>query len=392
MDQTRIKYLLKQYAAGALTGEEQQELEQLLSSPAREELAEQLALIAGQETPSASPVAEERSLETFRRIVSADKPGKRASPWKTGWRWLSAAAVALLCLSAAAYLLLNRRQQPPAVAQTRPAMPEKQPGRHTAVLTLADNSVVELDSLGNGHIVNQGGSRVLMANGQLAYEPQAGSGTATPAFNKISTPRGGEFTITLPDGTRVWLNAASSLKFPTVFSGPKREVELTGEAYLEVAEDKAHPFEVKVRDINVAVLGTKFNIMGYEDEANIVTTLLSGSVRVTSPGNPARLLAPGQHAVIGGRDGSLQVGKADVEEELAWKNGIIYFNGANIRQIMRQVSRWYDVDVEYKGNVVNMDFTCTVSRNDKLSKLLGLLELTGAVHFSMEGNTITVQP
>lgn len=392
MDQQRIDHLLKQYAAGALTGEEQQELEQVLAQPARKELEERISALLEERGDISQAVAfnETTSRETFDRIIAADKPlPRRIKPMR---KWLSAAAVALLCISAGGYFLLDRAKQPAGTAQTQGTKPEKSPGRNAAILYLADNSAVELDSLGNGILAAQGGASVVMKNGQLSYLPQQpGDSQPAPAFNRIVTPRGGEFTIVLPDGTRVWLNAASSLTFPTVFSGAKREVELTGEAYLQVAEDRSHPFEVKIRDVNVAVVGTQFNIMGYEDESGIVTTLVTGSVRITAPGNDAKLLAPGQHAVVD-RSGALRIEKADVAEETAWKNGRIHFERTSIRQIMRQVSRWYDVDIAYRGNVADMDFTCTVSRRDKLSKLLALLEMTGAVHFTMEGNTIVVQP
>jgi ferric-dicitrate binding protein FerR (iron transport regulator) len=395
MNQTRTNYLLKQYASGMLTPEEQQEMGNLLSQTDREALVQYIADLAQQEVHPSLPITEEKLTETFQKIVSADKtanPAISAARVKTRFRWLSAAAVLLLSFSAFVYFMVNRRKNPEAVSQVKLVKPEKQAGRNTAILTLADNSVVGLDSLNNGLITTQGGSRVMLANGQLAYVPPMNENTAAISYNKITTPRGGEYTITLPDGTKVWLNAASSLKFPTVFSGDKREVELTGEAYLAVAEDKVHPFEVKIGSVNVSVHGTQFNIMGYEDENSIVTTLVSGSVEVSSAGNAAQLLAPGEHAVLKNDASDLYIEKADVDEETAWKNGRTYFNGANIRQIMRQVARWYDVDVQYKGNMVNMDFTCTVSRKDKLSKLLGLLELTGAVHFTMEGNTIIVQP
>jgi transmembrane sensor len=395
MNQTRTNYLLKQYASGMLTPEEQQELDNLLSQTDREALVQYLAGMAQQEEYAPLSITEEQSAETFRKIVSPDKtanPNIHATPVKTRFRWLSAAAVLLLALSAVVYFMVYRLKNPEAISLVKPVKPEKQAGRNTAILTLADSSIVELDSLNNGLITTQGGSRVMLANGQLAYVSPTNEKTTAIIYNKITTPRGGEYTITLPDGTKVWLNAASSLRFPTAFSGNKREVELTGEAYLAVAEDKDHPFEVKIGNVHVSVHGTQFNIMGYEDENSIVTTLVSGSVEVSSTGNAARLLAPGEHAVLKNDTGDLYIEKADVEEETAWKNGRTYFNGANIRKIMRQVARWYDVDVQYKGNMVNMDFTCTVSRKDKLSKLLGLLELTGAVHFTMEGNTIIVQP
>ena len=395
MNQARTNYLLKQYAAGLLTAEEQQELENMLSQTDREELAQYIAGLAQQGHHSFIPITEEKAAETFKKIISTDKTGTSQTYTVKGYiryRWLGAAAVFLLSLSAVVYFMVNRRKDPGAISQTKLIKPEKQAGRNTAILTLADNSIVELDSLNNGLVATQGGSRVMLANGQLAYVASTNEKTAAITYNKITTPRGGEYTITLPDGTRVWLNAASSLKFPTVFSTAKREVELTGEAYLDVAKDKEHPFEVKIRNTYVTVHGTEFNIMGYEDEDRIVTTLVEGSVQVSTPGNAPQLLAAGDHAVVKNDSDNFYIEKADVEEETAWKNGRTYFNGANIRQIMRQVARWYDVDVQYKGNVVNMDFTCTVSRKDQLSKLLNLLELTGAVHFSMEGNTIIVQP
>ncbi|WP_315815318.1 FecR family protein [Paraflavitalea speifideaquila] len=395
MEQSRIKYLLQQFAARAITADEQQELEQLLAASNRDELVEDIAMLAERDDHSSYMVTEETAARTFSNILAADKTNTAGSTGinrMISRRWFSAAAVVLLLLSAGAWFIFSRRQKPPSITQVKLPKPEKEPGRNTAILTLADSSQVEIDSLGNITLPRQGGSQVLVKDKQLAYIPQPGGDPATIAYNTISTPRGGEFTVTLSDGTKVWLNAASSLQFPTTFTGAKREVELTGEAYLAVAEDKDHPFEVKIRNVNVAVLGTQFNINGYEDENSIVTTLVSGAVRITAPGNQPRILAPGDHAVVENNAGYLHVEKADIEEETAWKNGRTYFNGANIRQIMRQVSRWYNVDVQYKGNVANMDFTCTVSRKDKLSKLLALLELTGAVNFTMEGNTIIVQP
>ncbi|WP_127124849.1 FecR family protein [Pseudoflavitalea rhizosphaerae] len=393
MDQNRINYLLKQFAEGNITSDEKVELEILLSSPNREELVEYITSLMQQERASGFVSTSNSNTGTFGKIISSDKtnittigPASRIRPRF----WIGAAAAVILLLSIGAwfYLSRNKKDEPARIAATRKAIPEKDPGRNTAILTLGDNSFVELDSAGNGVISTQGGSVVQLANGELAYQAQANAGTVT--YNKISTPKGGEFTVTLSDGTKVWLNAASSIRFPTVFSGSKREVELTGEAYMEVTEDSKHPFEVKIRGVNVTVLGTQFNVNGYEDEDELVTTLVSGRVRVSATGSNDQLLQPGQHAVFNNGNGHLFVEKADVAEETAWKNGKTWFNGANIRQIMRQISRWYNVDVEYRGNVVNMDFTCTVSRKDKLSKLLSLLELTGAVEFTMEGNTIIV--
>jgi len=393
MKENQLSHLLRKFAAGELTGEEQQQLEKLLSDPNRDELAEQVATLM-ENTHPAPVTAEPSTADTFSYIIAADKtvPAEPNRARRISLRWLVAAAVLLVSFSAVLYFMTGEKEPSLAnVTKPIPVKPEKDPGRNTAILTLADNSEVALDSVGNGLVATQAGTKVLLKDGQLSYKHSADA-PQTVAYNKITTPRGGEYQITLSDGTKVWLNAASSLTFPTVFTGPNREVVLTGEAFLEVAKDVQHPFVIKVKDMNVSVLGTELNIMSYDDEPETVTTLVSGSVRVSSPGNADQVLTPGQHAVINNQTGNVVVKNADIEEETAWKNGRIHFTAANIRKIMRQVSRWYDVDIRFEGNVQNLDFTCTVSRKDKLSKLLQLLELTRAVHFTMEDNTVIVQP
>lgn len=392
MDQNRINYLLRQFASGEITATELNELEIICALPDQEALMAHISSLIAQESTQAPQNTQPASEKIFHEVISSDKPAiGRVRPIRR-YRLFAAAAVLLLLVTTGAYFFFRKDQQNNTIAESKPVKPEKNPGRNTAVLTLADGSKIELDSAGNGIIATQGATNVLLQQGQLAYDAQQNVAEKSVAYNTITTPRGGEFALTLPDGTKVWLNAASSLRFPTVFTGGKRRVELTGEAYLEVAEDKAHPFEVQIRDVNVSVLGTQFNIMGYDDEPMLVTTLVSGAVKVETAGKFPQMLVPGEHAVLDHSSGKLLVEKADIVEETAWKNGQIHFNGANIRQIMRQVSRWYDADIVFKGNVADLDFTCTVSRKDKLSKLLGLLELTGAVHFTMENGKIIVQP
>lgn len=392
MDQNRINYLLRQFASGEITATELNELEIICALPDQEALMAHISTLIAQESTQAPQNTQPASEKIFNEVISSDKPAIGQVRPIRRYRMFAAAAVLLLIVTTGAYFFFRKEEQNNTIAESKPVKPEKNPGRNTAVLTLADGSKIELDSAGNGIIATQGATNVLLQQGQLAYDAQQNTTEKSVAYNTITTPRGGEFAITLPDGTKVWLNAASSLRFPTVFTGGKRKVELTGEAYLEVAEDKAHPFEVQIRDVNVSVLGTQFNIMGYDDEPTLVTTLVSGSVKVEAAGKSPQMLVPGEHAILNHTSGSLSVEKADIVEETAWKNGQIHFNGANIRQIMRQVSRWYDADIVFKGNVADLDFTCTVSRKDKLSKLLALLELTGAVHFTMENGKIIVQP
>jgi ferric-dicitrate binding protein FerR (iron transport regulator) len=193
----------------------------------------------------------------------------------------------------------------------------------------------------------------------------------------------------LADGTQVWLNAASSIRFPVVFTGAERKVEITGEVYFEVSKNAAIPFKVKTAASEVVVLGTHFNVNAYDDEAAVKTTLLEGSVKIIAAGQPIKYLQPGQQSAINKQGTITVLNNADIEEALAWKNGRFQFNSADLKSILRQISRWYDVDVVYKGNV-NLHFTGQLTRNDNVSKVFEELVLTGEVHFKIEGKKIIV--
>jgi ferric-dicitrate binding protein FerR (iron transport regulator) len=274
------------------------------------------------------------------------------------------------------------------------------PGSEKAVLTLADGSTIILDNAANGNVAQQGGTKIIkLDNGQLAYD--AGRNTHRRVlsgellYNTISTPRGGQYQITLPDGTKVWLNAASSIKFPTAFSGSTREVEMTGEAYMEIAKNSKQPFRVKANGTEIQVLGTSFNINAYSDEEAVKTTLIEGRVRVSSLKSNV-ILKPGQQARIALAVSSDQQAKgitvvndADIQQALAWKNSLFKFNDASIEVIMRQLARWYNLDVVYEGNVTKT-FLATIPRNVPISQVLEALEITGAVKFKVEANKVTV--
>lgn len=266
-------------------------------------------------------------------------------------------------------------------------------GGNKAVLTLADGSQVMLDDTGNGKIAEQKGISITKTkDGQLVYRVNhpalsAASGKEpVVTYNTISTPRGGQYQVVLPDGTQVWLNASSSIKFPTYFAASERSVKLMGEAYFEVAKNKDKPFVVNVEEISVEVLGTHFNVMAYKDEQSINTTLLEGAVRITK-NNQSRVLMPGQQAVV--KD-DIQVEKAS-GDVIAWKNGLTSFKDADIRTIMRQVARWYDVEVNYEGDIPKRLFTGEISRKANLSELIKIIELSN-IRLKLEGNVITVMP
>lgn len=304
-----------------------------------------------------------------------------------------AASFLLLVVSGSIYFLLNKNKEPRQLAQRQtqalaPANADITPGGNKALLTLADGSVIELDSAANGLLGTQGLSEIVkLENGQLAYRVNGRLLTENDEafYNTITTPRGGQYQVTLSDGTKVWLNAASSIRFPVVFTGKERRVEVTGETYFEVASDVTKPFQVKAEQSEVEVLGTHFNINAYKDEENLKVTLLEGKVRVSS----SITLLPGQQAQLSANNQITTSNNVDLEEVMAWKNGRFQFKSADLRSILRQISRWYDVDVEYRGNV-NLHFTGQLTRNQNVSKVFEHLELTGEVHFRTEGRKIIV--
>lgn len=266
------------------------------------------------------------------------------------------------------------------------------PGNNKATLTLSDGSNIDLTDSKKGLLSKQGSVAVgKSGEGEIVYNAKEGEAKSpVTLYNMISTPRGGQYQVVLSDGTKVWLNAASSIKFPTVFTGHERKVELTGEAYFEVAKNKDMPFKVAVDHMSVEVLGTHFNVDAYKDEEVIKTTLLEGAVKLVT-GDRQAYLKPGQQATLNQQQ-SFNIRSVNTEEAVAWKNGYFIFNNENIQGIMRKISRWYDVEVVYKGKVDEQDFGGTVSRFDSVTDVLKSLELTGTVHFKMEGRRIIVMP
>lgn len=259
-----------------------------------------------------------------------------------------------------------------------------------ATLTLANGARVILDDAKNGTLSNQGNTKVIKTNGKLAYNAENNSLMAS-VYNTVSTPRGGRYQVVLPDGSQVWLNAASSIRFPTAFTGKERKVEITGEAYFEVAKNKALPFVVKVNDAEVRVFGTHFNVMAYSDEDVVKTTLLEGSVQFSN-GSSSYMLKPGEQSELD-KSGQVKVNSdVDVESVIAWKNNLFDFENADIDDIMRQLSRWYDVDVVYNSKKVNERFFAEIPSTSNLSDVLKALELTGKVKFDIQGRKIIINP
>lgn len=305
---------------------------------------------------------------------------------------MAAAAAILIVLSVGLYFYSqiadNKDKEGPNYAGHN----DVKPGGNKATLTLADGTSIILTDATNGKLAEQSGVSITKTkDGQLVYQfTDANNGTKSGStqFNTISTPKGGQYQINLPDGTSVWLNAASSLKFPVTFSSLKeRKVELNGEAYFEVFKDQHKPFKVASAHQEVEVLGTHFNINTYKNEVNSRTTLLEGSVKLHSEKAADVTLKPGEQSVLNA--GNVVIQKVDVDDVIAWKNGDFLFNDESLISIMKQLERWYDVQVDY-STIPDTHYNGFISRNVNLSKVLRHLEVTGNLKFKIEGKVIKV--
>ncbi|QHS60470.1 FecR family protein [Chitinophaga agri] len=308
-------------------------------------------------------------------------------PQRTRFRWAAAAAIVLLAGSGVYYYMntVSPRKTFTAVNNVLADTADIAPGTNKAILTLANGDVVTLDSAGN-QVINQGQTLVRQQNGQLQYAVQGNSDAVV--YNTLSVPRGGQFNIILPDGSHVWLNAASSMRYPTAFNGSRREVEIQGQGYFEITPNARQPFFVKVNDMEVQVLGTRFDVMAYADEKSINTTLIEGLVNVKHGSHEERL-RPGQQAIVDPATGNMVVRPADVDQVIAWKTGFFEFDNASLADILRQLSRWYDIDISYNQAGNEGRFGGRISRSLPLSDILHMLEANGPT-FSLSGRKLTV--
>lgn len=314
---------------------------------------------------------------------------------KSNWLWLKIAATLLIVISATLIIRFKHSTKSEELAGSKIIQHDVMPGGNKAVLTLSNGQHIVLDQLNKGQIAVQHNTVINKVNdGQLVYASNHENQVqpANVSWNTLTIPTGGQYNIVLPDGTKVFLNSQSTLSFPTSFTGNERNVTLTGEAYFEVAKNPAMPFKINVANHQtVEVLGTHFNIMAYENDNNIETTLLEGSVKISSNGHQT-MLKPGEMANNDLKSSVLTVRQADIDDVMAWKNGYFRFHNEGIKNIMKKASRWYNIDIVYSGNVTNHTFGGIYARNRELSELLKGLESTGIIHFSIEGRRITVMP
>jgi hypothetical protein len=392
MPLSRLEYLFNCFIERTCSFEEEKELMQLLADPKNEREIKCLLddLIA--KTSSETKVNERSAALILKNIAEGSQNIKSRDGVRVSFSRVAAAAVVILIISGLSYWLISKpkfNKKLPDSSLAKADAPKIKPGGTHAILTMGDGSTIELDSVQNTSI-QRGSVKIIKQSGLLVYNGSGPLKAGMPVtYNTLTTPRGGEYKLELSDGSKVWLNASSSLRFPTAFTGKERSVELTGEAYFEVAKNKEKPFHVNVNGLQVQVLGTHFNINAYEDECAIKTSLLEGRVEIKK-GDISGFLHPGQQGVIKKNSKKLKIRDADMNQVIAWKNGLFQFDGADIKDIMRQIGRWYDVEVEYVGKIPKRRFAGKISRGAQLQDVLKILEFSN-VKFSVQGKKIVVQ-
>lgn len=375
---SELKALLDKYLTNSISEVEQQQLFQLLGDPAMQEYLEAIMDEQFSNWETAEDARRrDRIFKNIRISIHKQKPAKIIQPYR--WTKVLVAASIVLAIVLGGYFMLLPGKKP----GTGPIVSTediKAPDKNRAAIRLADGRVIYLDSANNGTLVMQNNVQVIKtADGKIAYNGTSGE----LVYNTLVNPKGSRvIDMQLSDGSHVWLNTGSSITYPVAFTGKERKVTITGEAYFEVAHDAGKPFYVSTGDISVQVLGTHFNVNAYNDEPDIRVTLLEGSVRVSMTNGEWSMLKPGQQAVVAQGSG-LTTQHPDLDEVMAWKNGRFEFGGHTIEPIMRQVAKWYDVEIEYQGARPTDNFMGGTSRYENMSELLKILEQTQAVRFKM---------
>jgi transmembrane sensor len=397
MEDAKIIALMEGYQAGTLTGAELVAFLQWYSEAGMDEFQRvysQYYLQTGvSPVHTVMPDEFRLQLEEAMRDHEAQQDVRTVSIFRR-YRFVWAAAV-LFLIAVGGYLYIQNRQPAlPAVVKEQPVN-DAVPGTTKAVLTLADGSRVVIDSVQQGQLAIQGNTTVQREQGVIAYnETQpvtAQQGTQSVLYNTLTTAIGEQSPpLVLHDGTKVWLNAMSSIRFPVAFSGDTRTVEITGEAFFEVAKDPTKPFHVKVNTMDVEALGTQFNINSYNDEPDVRTTLVEGLVRVTQNAKQL-ILKPGEQAVAAPNLPLTNNHSPDINQVMAWKRGLFDFNHASLQTVLRQLARWYDIEVQFEGKIPNRSFRGKVTRDLNLSQVINILQDLD-IKFRIEGKKLIVSP
>jgi transmembrane sensor len=391
MSNNRLKYLLDHFISHKISPEEEQELLKIIASGNYDDEVKEYMADAWH-----AEYSELMSKQQSNRILSAvfSHESARVIPFKNkaGRRWVWIAASLLLVVATAGLFIIGKHSSKSTIGGAHVTTPQNDvmPGTSGAILRLEDGSSIVLDNASNGNLVQQGNTLVVKSGAAISYVGKDGQQENQLHYNTVETPRGRQYQLVLQDGTKVWLNAASSIKFPVAFIGNERTVEITGEAYFEVARNREKPFHVTCNGSVIEVLGTHFNVNAYADEETMNTTLLEGSVRIVK-GSSEKTIKPGEQAQIGS-DGNLRTAlNVNVDEVVAWKNNAFLFDNTDVKKLMRQLSRWYNVDIVFKGATEEpLSFNGSISRASNLSIVLKMLESTGDVKFTIDGNKLIV--
>lgn len=386
MTNSRINYLIERFRSREITENEHHELLGLLSDDDNKSAYNDFFRTEWENfLPENRFYTEAHSTEILNKILSSELAPTRLAPWNLQ-KIIAIAAMVLVVVSFGLYFITDvKKPTSPATTKIKTKIKsDLPPGGNHAVLTLANKTKIVLDNASNGELAHQGNIQIVKASsGELIFKILKTSGNAEAAVvNTISTPRGGQYTVLLPDGTRVWLNAGTSFTFPSYFSDGKRQVSLSGEAYFEVAKNKDMPFIVDAGGSSIEVLGTHFNTKAYPDEKLNKTTLIEGSVKISANGYN-KLLQPGQQASSGSPAYGLQVKKANIDEAIAWKNGYFVFADEGLHDIMKRLGRWYNFDTEYQDDVENEIFGGSISKYKSLAEVLKVFQATGTIHFKI---------
>ncbi|WP_229203985.1 FecR family protein [Dyadobacter alkalitolerans] len=388
----RLEELFNRYYNGLATASEKGELMAFIRSSKDDAVLERFLKKGWEElNPSDGILTNETSNAMLSSILDATlKDEKQTKVIRIGWLRYAAAAAVFVLIGLGAWWKLTPDPATKIVLRAQTKTSDVKPGGAKALLTLSDGSAIELASAKSGFLTRQGAAEVSKSQeGILVYNAKPGNATEKVSINTLSTPKGGQYEVLLPDGSKVWLNASSSIRFPSTFPSSERKVEITGEAYFEVAKDKGRPFRVKFNKSEVQVLGTSFNIMAYPEEGPSKTTLVEGSVFIRNV-NQNTKLKPGQQAAVLST-GKIKTQYIALDEAVAWKNGMFYFKDASVEEVMRQISRWYDVEVLYAGTIPVRQFTGRVSRHVNLSEVSGMLRYAG-VNCRIEGSRMIIDP
>ena len=404
-EEARLRFLFQRYFDKTASQDERKELTGLISHDHKKNLFMQLLSETWEHYQNDGDWIAAASSDTMLKQILAKEPAKEAPVKRIGWpRMVAAAAVLIIIAGAAWFIINNNKRVMPAVVSG--LAHDAAPGSFKAQLTLADGSHITLDSAALGQLAKQGNTTVLNKAGELLYKQEGGEQAVI--YNTITTNRGETYSFSLADGSKVWLNSASTVRFPVAFTGAERRITITGEVFVKVAKDKAHPFIVSAGGMEVTALGTEFNVNAYGDEEGISTTLVEGSVKVGSRPSYAKasageavgsgekaekeqsvMLKPGEQVSLSHTSQLSQPIPVQTDEIISWKEGFFHFESADLTTILRQFARWYDIEVVYEGPVSKRKFFTIVKRSSTLKNVLALLQ-DNNINYKIEGKKLIV--